>query len=378
MDTGVATWRSFANNPVTRCSTTRLLLADLAPWASQSQRFIMIRIQPTPLCIHLLLFLFCCQPIVAQTKSRSPSLVGQTVMPKQSIKFRMGARELDQPLPLPLDVYAEDGEWLFVSGGKVRKSDVVKTKDAPAYYQSLLDANPRNAWALCQKGLLLGSEGELEQALKDFNQAIAIDPGYAEAFVMRGSLHATNEDFDQAIEDYTKAIQLRPDYADAYHQRGFCYFENLDDNDLALADFDKAIQVCPEYSEAYAGRGLIYQYIGRIKDALADYDRAIELDPYAVDSLSNRALIRSAGPDEALRDGKLAVADAEKACKITKFEDTDALVVLAAAYAEDGRFDQAIETQMKAVLKSDGKDRIDMLKKLGLYRSKQPYRYEQP
>ncbi len=287
----------------------------------------------------------------------------------------MGERELSQPLPLPLDVFAEDGDWLFVSGGKVRKADVVSTKKAAAYYEELLKKNPRNSWALCQRGILVGIDGELDQALKDFDAAIECDAKNAEAFVMRGILHATNEEFDRAIKEFDQAIQIRPDYADAYHQRGFYYFENFDDNDKAIADFNAAIKACPEFSEAYAGRGLVYQYLQRPKDAVADYDKAISLDPYAVDSLSNRALIRAAGDDETLRDGKLAIADATKACELTKYEDVETLTILAAAYAEAGRFDEAVETQMKAVLQSSGNSKIELLRKVGLYQQKKPYRY---
>jgi tetratricopeptide (TPR) repeat protein len=301
--------------------------------------------------------------------------IGNSFMPREGIKYRMGERELSQPLPLPLDVFAEDGDWLFVSGGKVRKADVVSTKKAAAYYEELLKKNPRNSWALCQRGILVGIDGELDQALKDFDAAIECDAKNAEAFVMRGILHATNEEFDRAIKEFDQAIQIRPDYADAYHQRGFYYFENFDDNDKAIADFNAAIKACPEFSEAYAGRGLVYQYLQRPKDAVADYDKAISLDPYAVDSLSNRALIRAAGDDETLRDGKLAIADATKACELTKYEDVETLTILAAAYAEAGRFDEAVETQMKAVLQSSGNSKIELLRKVGLYQQKKPYRY---
>lgn len=311
-----------------------------------------------------------------ENRRESGGLVGKTFMPKEGIRYRMGDRDLDQPLPLPLEVFAEDKEWLFVTGGKVRKSDVISTDKAAAYYEELLKQNPRNSWALCQRGILVGSDGELEAALKDFNAAIDSDPKNAEAYAMRGVLHATNEDYDSAIRDFTEAVRIRPDYADGYHQRGYCYFEDLDEEEKALADYTAAIKACPEFSEAYSGRALVYQYQLKAKEALADYNKAVELDPYCVDALANRALLKAACSDDSIRDGKSAVADAKRACELTKDEDPETLSVLAAAYAEDGNFEEAVKTQTKAALLASGQERLELLKKVALYKDKKPYRYE--
>jgi tetratricopeptide (TPR) repeat protein len=311
-----------------------------------------------------------------ESRRESGGSVGKSFMPREGVKYRMGERDLDQPLPLPLKVFAEDQDWLYVTGGRVRKTDVVALEKAADYYEELLRKNPQNSWALCQRGILVGNDGELDSARADFEQAIASDPKNAEAHAMRGVLHATNEDYDAAIKDFTEAIRIRPDYADAYHQRGYCYSEDLNDEAKAIADYSAAIAACPEFSEAYAGRALVYQYQLKAREALTDYDKAIELDPYNIDSLANRAMLKAASSDESVRDGKSAVADAMRACKLTNDEDSDVLTTLAAAHAETGNFEEAVKVQMKAALLANGQERIERLKKIGLYREKKPYRYE--
>ena len=309
----------------------------------------------------------------AQPKS---GWVGKCAMPREGVKYRMGQRDLSQALDLPLEVFAEDGEWLIVSGGKVRKVDVIPLEEAPAYYDKMLRMNPRNSWALCQKGILLYCDNQFTDALEQVDLALKHDGKNVEALVMRGLIIAQNNEFELAIQQFDRAIQIRPDYADAYMQRAQMRFEELDEIEPAIADYTAAIKACPEFSEAYVGRGAIHHNQGRMKSALDDYNRTLELDPYADDALANRALLRAACTDASLRDGKLAIADAQRACELTHHEDLENLATLAAAYAENGQFDQAIQWQQKALSKWRGRPNSDWRERLELYQAKKPYRYD--
>lgn len=318
---------------------------------------------------------------LAQAQTAQPAAgsdwVGRSVMPKADARYRIGDREDSRPQPLPLEVVAEDGDWLIVGFARIRKADVVPLESARAYYEGLLKADPRSSWAHCQRGILIGLDGELEQARRDFDRSIELDPANAEAWAMRGLWHVTDANPDEALKDFDQALRLRPDYADAWHQRGTYRFEELDEDDKALADFTAAIKACPQFSDAYHSRGLLKQYRGQLRDALDDYDLALRHNPYAADSLSNRALIRAAGGDAALRDGKLAVVDATRACELTHWKDAEILATLAAAYAESGQFEAAIQTQLKAVRLAPRDERVAYLERVGLYRQQKPYRYDE-
>ena len=83
-------------------------------------------------------------------------------------------------------------------------------------------------------------------------------------------------------------------------------------------------------------------------------------------------------PQEGLRDGTEAVELAERACELTGQRVPEILDTLAAAYAETGQFDRAVETAERAVelaLQRGNAEFADQVKhRLQLYRAQQPYR----
>ena len=94
------------------------------------------------------------------------------------------------------------------------------------------------------RGSVLGRAGRNQEALADFDRAIAIDANYAQAYANRGQVH-----------------------------------RQMNRLDLALADYNKALALDQNYAAAYLGRGQVYRAQGRALDALNDYNRAIQMTP---------------------------------------------------------------------------------------------------
>ncbi len=81
------------------------------------------------------------------------------------------------------------------------------------------------------------------------------------------------------------------------------------------------------------------------------------------------AWIRATCPDSQHRDGRLAVASATRACELTNWKDTDALILLAAAFAEAGDFAEAVKWQQNVVSLTANQSTADALRdRLALYR----------
>jgi hypothetical protein len=84
-------------------------------------------------------------------------------------------------------------------------------------------------------------------------------------------------------------------------------------------------------------------------------------------------------PKDSHRNGKLAIIYATQACKLTHWQVPSCLVVLAAAYAENRQFQEAVKWQKKALefpgYDKEGKE--DLLKRLKLYERGESYRDEQ-
>ena len=144
--------------------------------------------------------------------------------------------------------------------------------------------------------------------------------------------------------------------------------------DAALLDFTEAIRLDPKLAWSFNGRGVTWKAQGDIDAALRDYGEAIRLDPKYAIAYSNRAWVRATNKDAKYRDGKQAVEDATRACELTDWKDTAKLRTLAAAFAESGEFNKAIEWQTKAMELAQADKQASYRSRLNLYRSGKPYR----
>ncbi|WP_228060151.1 tetratricopeptide repeat protein [Plectonema radiosum] len=132
--------------------------------------------------------------------------------------------------------------------------------------------------ALSWRGLTNRNMGNYEDALKDFDRAIEIDPNNKRAIAHRGITYRFMKRNEDALQDFDRAIEIDPDYTWAIAQRGFTYRQMKRYED-ALKDFDRAIEIDPNDEWAIVQRGITYREMKRYEDAIKDFDRAIEIDP---------------------------------------------------------------------------------------------------
>lgn len=138
-------------------------------------------------------------------------------------------------------------------------------------------------------------EHRFEDALRDFDLAISINPTHPLAYYNRGNVRYAMRDLEGAIKDYTRALELSPGFALAHMNRGSVLSDSgrLDD---ALVDMSDAIRFGPLLPDAYYNRALLYLKRGETDQALGDYDRILELDRSDSISTSSRArLLRLLG-----------------------------------------------------------------------------------
>ncbi len=116
---------------------------------------------------------------------------------------------------------------------------------------------------------------------------------------------------------------------------------------------------------------------GKFQNAAGHYLEALRLKPDAPEVLNNLAWLLATCPDASVRDGTQAVKYAERACELTHYSVTPIVGTLAAAYAEAGRFDEAMATAQKACALAAAAGDQGLLKKneelLERYRKHQPY-----
>ncbi len=154
-------------------------------------------------------------------------------------------------------------------------------------YQSALALAPflkrslHNSQLICeaynQRGIRRLQDGQYQQALKDFNIAIAIHPGFSEPYLNRGVTFRKMGIYNSAIEDFNRAIELHNNYVDAYFNRGLT-FNEMEQYDRALRDLKTAVIMNPAYHHGYYHMGNIYFAQNDFYAAIDAYTRCIEAD----------------------------------------------------------------------------------------------------
>ena len=137
----------------------------------------------------------------------------------------------------------------------------------------------------------LREQGNLEEAVANYSQAIRLNPELAVAYNNRGTTFAVLGQLQRAIQDLDQALRIDPEYVDAYNNRGYAYV-SLGRFQKAIEDYDEAIGLDPhpQFSVVYNNRGYACAAVGELERAIADFDEAIRLNPQDAVAYNHRAL----------------------------------------------------------------------------------------
>jgi protein O-mannosyl-transferase len=149
-----------------------------------------------------------------------------------------------------------------------------------------------------------------------------------------------------------------------------------------MTDWEKTLQIQPNDADAHTCLGNALLRRGSPKEAIAHYQKAMALAPDDPHSRINVAWVLATVPDASIRDGIKAVEFAQQAVELSGGRDPKFLRTLAAAYAESGRFSEAVMTAKQAIMiaSMQGKSGLaDLLDEdLRLYRAHVPLRGTKP
>lgn len=180
--------------------------------------------------------------------------VGQKVMPRaQEVTFSDRAPDEKQASLerkfIFYTVLREQGDRLLLSHGGQEgwalKAEWVLLEDAPAHYSKLIRADATGTWAWRHRGVAWAERGEPENTIKDFTEAIRLNPKMASTFHSRGVVYRRKKEYDKAVKDFTGAIRLDPESAMAFSVRGITY-GSMKEYDKAIRDYDEAIRLDPK------------------------------------------------------------------------------------------------------------------------------------
>ncbi|MGC9469287.1 MAG: tetratricopeptide repeat protein [Anaerolineae bacterium] len=165
------------------------------------------------------------------------------------------------------------------------------------------------AVAYCRAGNARLQEGAYQEAIQNYDKALALDPDYVAAYYNRGLAYAKVGALSGAIADYARVIQLDPDQIHAYRQRAHVHARRgaLEE---AAQDYTTALQKAPNDTALLYDRANVYVRMGDYDRAIADYTAVLTHKPEHAEAYLNRGLARAAQEDyvEALRDYNQAIA----------------------------------------------------------------------
>ena len=248
--------------------------------------------------------------------------------------------------------------------------------EAIAHYERALAINPADAEAHNNLGVTLFLNGRVDDAIAHYQKALAIRPDYSEASCNLANALLSRADMDGAIVHYMACLALSPNQAEAQYNLASALLRK-GRTEEAIDHYRKTLELRPENADAHANLGSAFLAKDRIQDAIAQYRDALAIAPENVAAQSNLAWLLATSVDASLRNGPEAVLLAEQASRHSSGNRQVILRILAAAYAEAGRFAEATETAQQALQLSDDRDNTvlaDALRKeIALYQSGLPF-----
>jgi Flp pilus assembly protein TadD len=197
-------------------------------------------------------------------------------------------------------------------------------------------------------GKVLLEKGNVQEAITHFQKALAINPDDAKAHNNLGAALRQEERLDEAITQYQNALQINPDYVDAHNNLGSA-LRQKGRVDEAITQYREALQINPDYADAHYNLGNAFLQKGNAGEAIAQFQQALEVKPTQPAALNNLAWLLAACPEASLRNGAKAVELAQQANELVGGTNPIFLHTLAAAFAEAGRFSEAVETARHAL-----------------------------
>jgi len=227
------------------------------------------------------------------------------------------------------------------------------------------------AAALLQKSQLDEAAGESREALK-------IDPDDAGAYNNLGNALVREGHVDQAISDYEHAVAINPNMAEVHNNLGYCFLQTGKVDD-AIQQYQRAVEIQTNFFRAYNNLADAFRVKGAAAQAIASYEKAVELDPQFLRPQVALAWMLATWPDPAVRNGDEAVAVAENANQLSGGDKYPQILrALAAAYAEDRRFPEAVATAKKALTLATAQSNTalttELQTEIGFYQTNAPYR----
>ncbi|MDR0870342.1 MAG: tetratricopeptide repeat protein [Planctomycetaceae bacterium] len=303
-----------------------------------------------------------------------------------------------------------NGLYLFHKARILAVSE--REDDAVKILNDILQNEPQNIEAALLKIQILSSRKKVDEAVAVVETLEKQQPNNERWMMLKISVYADGDKFDKALELVDKWIKEKPDDEKRQILKAQIYVDKK--------DYDKARSIAEELHKKYPDKdNITVLLIGILSsqkknkeavklmepllkkepeniaflrvqsqllistnqhnEAIKMLEKIIKIVPKDETSINNLSWILSTSPVDIVRDGKRALELALKASELTGYKKAYILSTLAAAYAETGDFDKAVEWSLKSIDLSKDDENVserieDLQKELDSYKNKKPFR----
>ncbi len=242
--------------------------------------------------------------------------------------------------------------------------------------QQALQINPDYADAHRDLGSCYFRLGRLDEAITELQRAVELEPESATCRKALANVLVQKGRIADATVQYQRALDINPGDPDARHRLGVCFIQ-LGQVDQAIAQYQKAIALQPRFVEAYNDLAFAFTQKKMAADAIDNFEKALKLDSRYMPAEVNLAWLLATWPEPSFRDGNRAVILAEDGNNVVGGNNPQILRILAAVYAEAGRFSEARSAAQKALALATAQSNTVLIqqlpKEIALYQNNSPY-----
>lgn len=217
-------------------------------------------------------------------------------------------------------------------------------------WRKAVELNPDDARAHNNLGTALSENGKLDEALAEYRRSLELNEQSSQAHNNLGSVLAQQGKLYDALAQFQRAVELNPDNGHAQSNLGGALSE-MGRTEEALDHLRKGVALEPNSAEAQNNLGAAVARAGMVDEAVEHLAKAVELRPGSAEYRYNFGRVLAAKGRFADATGQF-----EQAANLTEMREPAILDILAAMYAETGRYREAVATARQALDLANGRN----------------------
>jgi protein O-mannosyl-transferase len=163
-------------------------------------------------------------------------------------------------------------------------------RNSEALLWHAVEVTENNELAHRNLGVALYEKGQIEAAIRQFEEGVRLKPDYAYSHYNLGIAFYQQGRPAEAISQLQEALRLDPDYADAHYNLGVAFYQQGRTAE-AIDQFQEAIRLKPDHPEAHNNLGTALGQKGQTDEAIRHFREALRLKPDYTEARKNLAVV---------------------------------------------------------------------------------------